>query len=438
MAGSITTLPPGVSNLGTDLSDDHPISFIYDDTLAARDTKLKSPKSLPASVRLPRQELQCSTCHDAHNNQYGNFLVMSNINSQLCNTCHSRGTTDIAAHTQCTACHSPHTAPSRAFLLKGVTVTATCTVCHSSAPGVTPGVNIAADLLKTSRHDTNSPVDQKNHLPGNIVCSDCHEGHTMLNRTATAPDISPKLGRIDGVNMSGAKVTVAQFEYEVCFKCHDNLMATQPYITRQSIQNNKRLQFAPSAVSFHPVEVAGKNSNVPSLRPGWTSASLVYCTDCHSSDTGARAGGGGPAGPHGSYTRPLLSARYDTTDNTVESASSYALCYRCHDETSILANQSFSLHKKHIVDQRAPCSICHDAHGIASAQGTMLTNSHLINFDTTVVRPDPVTKRLQYNSTGTGSGRCYLLCHGVAHSPLSYTSTSGTILSPARGGAKRR
>ena len=69
---------------------------------------------------------------------------------------------------------------------------------------------------------------------------------------------------------------------------------------------------------------------------------------------------------------------------------------------------------------------------------TMLTNSHLINFDTTVVRPDPVTKRLQYNSTGTGSGRCYLLCHGVAHSPLSYTSTSGTILSPARGGAKRR
>ena len=38
MVGGITTLPPGKSNLGTDLSDDHPISFRYDSTLASRDT----------------------------------------------------------------------------------------------------------------------------------------------------------------------------------------------------------------------------------------------------------------------------------------------------------------------------------------------------------------------------------------------------------------
>ena len=48
--GGITTLPPGRSNLGTDLSDDHPISFLYDDALVARATKLHSPKSLPPSV----------------------------------------------------------------------------------------------------------------------------------------------------------------------------------------------------------------------------------------------------------------------------------------------------------------------------------------------------------------------------------------------------
>src|SRR5678815_582510 len=32
MAGGVTTLPPGATNLGTDLSDDHPISFRYDTT----------------------------------------------------------------------------------------------------------------------------------------------------------------------------------------------------------------------------------------------------------------------------------------------------------------------------------------------------------------------------------------------------------------------
>src|SRR6059058_2582342 len=56
MAGGITTLPPGHRNLGTDLSDDHPISFRYDDTLAARDPKLKQPSQLPQAVKLDRQQ----------------------------------------------------------------------------------------------------------------------------------------------------------------------------------------------------------------------------------------------------------------------------------------------------------------------------------------------------------------------------------------------
>jgi predicted CXXCH cytochrome family protein len=444
MSGGITTLPPGKSNLGTDLSDDHPISFTFDDTLAARDPKIKSPESLPPAVRLERGQVQCGTCHDAHNNQYGKFLVMNNSNSQLCNTCHNRGVTDVASHTQCAACHKPHTAPSRAFLLAGVNATATCTRCHSSTTSATQGANIAADLNKFSRHDTNSPVDQKDHIPSNVTCSDCHEGHTMLTGTAIAPNVSPKLGRIDGIDAQGAKQTTAQFEYEVCFKCHDNLMATQPYITRKVVQNNKRLQFAPSAVSFHPVESTGKNMIVPSLRSGWTAASRVYCTDCHSSDTGKTAGSGGPSGPHGSTFRPLLIARYDTTDNTAESAATYALCYRCHDEASILSNQSFPLHKLHIVDKSAPCSICHDPHGISAAQGSATTNSHLMNFDITIVRPDSVTGRLEYNSTGVNSGRCFLQCHGFGHPGLSYGAQSPAgasrkpVPAPARSGVRKR
>src|SRR5690606_17606262 len=92
MAGGITTLPPGKSNLGTDLSDDHPISFRYDSALVSKNPKLKSPAALHSSVRLDHnQELQCTTCHDAHDNQFGKFLVMANEQSQLCNSCHLMG-----------------------------------------------------------------------------------------------------------------------------------------------------------------------------------------------------------------------------------------------------------------------------------------------------------------------------------------------------------
>jgi hypothetical protein len=125
-------------------------------------------------------------------------------------------------------------------------------------------------------------------------------------------------------------------------------------------------------------------------------------------------------GPHGSNVRPLLKGNYRTTDNTSESADAYALCYSCHERTSILANQSFPLHSRHIVDLRTPCSVCHDAHGISSAQGNAMSNSHLINFDVSVVQRDGVTGLLQYRSTGINSGTCTLTCHGFPHSPLGY------------------
>ena len=318
------------------------------------------------------------------------------------------------------SCHQPHTAPSKTFLLKGRTVTDTCAACHSGQPGPDQGSNIAADLNKFSRHDTRSPVDQPDHIPNNISCSDCHEPHSMLSGTAPAPLASPKLGTVTGVNSAGASVTRVQYEYEVCFKCHGDRAGVQPMISRQVVQNNTRLEFAPSAVSFHPVQAAGKNSFVPSLRPGLTTASMIYCTDCHGSDTSRKAGGTGPNGPHGSNNKPLLTARYDTADNTPESATTYALCYACHDRSSILGDQSFPTHNLHVVTARTPCSICHDAHGIASGQGTTTRNAHLINFDTSVVRPDPVTQRLEYTSQGIGRGSCTVSCHGVTHSGKTY------------------
>jgi hypothetical protein len=219
----------------------------------------------------------------------------------------------------------------------------------------------------------------------------------------------------------------AQFQYEVCYKCHDNSQAVPPLISRVFVQPNTRLQFDPSSVSYHPVAAAGKNTDVPSLRPGLTTASLIYCTDCHNSDSGATGGGTSPNGPHGSNVRGLLAAGYETTDNTPESATAYALCYRCHDRSTILASQTFPQHNLHVVTNNTPCSVCHDSHGNSSAQTTMTNGSHLINFDRTVVTPDPATQRLEYQSLGARQGQCYLSCHGVAHSPKGYPGTTVII-----------
>jgi hypothetical protein len=44
-----------------------------------------------------------------------------------------------------------------------------------------------------------------------------------------------------------------------------------------------------------------------------------------------------------------------------------------------------------------------------------MKNSHLINFDTSVVQAEPVTGKLEYVTHGIRSGECTLSCHGAAH-----------------------
>jgi len=53
-AGGLRFLPEGPTRLGTDLSDDHPISFIFDEGLAAAQGQLASPSSLTAATLFPR------------------------------------------------------------------------------------------------------------------------------------------------------------------------------------------------------------------------------------------------------------------------------------------------------------------------------------------------------------------------------------------------
>src|SRR6185503_19802949 len=253
--------------------------------------------------------------------------------------------------------------------------------------------------------------------------------------TAAPPKGSGKVAGVWGINRNNALTLPSGSppsvnEYEICFKCHaDSANMPQgggapypPYPSRQAPQWNKRLQFDQTTVSYHPVETAARATSAPSLKAPWTLTSIVSCTDCHDNDTGPKAPtpGTGPSGPHGSSFKHLLAARYDMDNSsTSESAAAYALCYKCHNRTSILGNQSFSRHQLHVVSVQASCSLCHDAHGVSSTQGTATNNAHLVNFDKRFVTPNS-SGILRYDSTGTRAGRCYLSCHGRNHNPESY------------------
>jgi predicted CXXCH cytochrome family protein len=79
----------GKSLLGTDLSNDHPIGFTYDNALAAADGYLVVP-SIVVTAGLPlfSNKMECSTCHGVHDNTNAPFLRKTNTASALCLTCH--------------------------------------------------------------------------------------------------------------------------------------------------------------------------------------------------------------------------------------------------------------------------------------------------------------------------------------------------------------
>jgi hypothetical protein len=154
------------------------------------------------------------------------------------------------------------------------------------------------------------------------------------------------------------------------------------------------------------------SAEAPSLLPEARAQPFMSCQDCHNNPDARQLGGASANGPHGSRYEFLLADRYETADFTMESPRAYALCYRCHDRNSILGDESFSLHRVHIVDSRTPCSACHAPHGV---NGAASQHSHLINFDLSIVLGER-----RFSDTGPFSGSCTLTCHGVRHVNFNY------------------
>ncbi|BCR05771.1 c-type cytochrome [Desulfuromonas versatilis] len=277
--------------------------------------------------------------------------------------------------------------------------------------------NIHTDLRKAYAHPvlTTSGVHrQRETLPEEQVnaarhaeCVDCHQPHVL--------DIGKPFRGISGKRV-GNFIADIDKEYELCYRCHSS-SANLP-----ASSTNKHAEFKATNPSFHPVEAEGRNKYVISLKSPYVAeaekpgdVSMISCSDCHGSDDPD-----GPRGPHGSRYRGLLNVNYEMTDGRPESEYAYGLCYKCHDRSSILGNESFPYHALHIEGRSAAnlegtsCFTCHDAHGSSRYQ-------YLIRFNEEVVKANSADK-LEFKAQGVASrhGSCLLTCHGVEHNPKSY------------------
>ncbi|WP_243374063.1 cytochrome c3 family protein [Geotalea sp. SG265] len=434
--------PATKTSLGWDLSDDHPISFLYSAEQNGEIADL--PTIAAAGIKLSQGAyLECTSCHNPHNNQNDNFTVINNLPQEnpgtpLCTTCHRKtgwlddsshrtgGTRDSAngpriAQWGCINCHLPHNAPGAAHLLKSAVPAANCYQpeevgsCHN---GKNNDGNIAALFRKPYTHALFSESGvhvQTETLPARIrhvECADCHDPHQASYQgvplgsadpavppASMAPAINGPLRGARGVDEWGkTEVTPATAEYQVCYKCHAYTNAVfakygdRP--VRQWDNPDQSARFSTANQSYHPVTGNRRGTGRSLLVQYQFTMTRIYCADCHS--------------PMGADEKHMLRERNSDTFPAMD--QTYPLCFRCHDAEYLLNPMrppnapSVALHKAHVLDhlgKEAPCSACHDPHGVAA-------NEYLINFDTRYAGLTP----------SFASRSCSVSCHGS--NPRSY------------------
>jgi predicted CXXCH cytochrome family protein len=375
-----------------------------------------------------------------------------------------------ATTSSCAGCHRSHTAGG-VVLRQTQPKEAVCFGCHTgggSGTDVQPAFAPINTATRFFKHDVavSDGAHQVGEMGGvdyggpnrHVECEDCHEPHEATRGPAVAPMLQREMNGASGVDPMWSApgppnpalftwLPQAEREYQVCFKCHSSFTTLLGYLPdgwdgTQYVPNGLRKltsadpdqvpdsrdlaqEFNPFNTSFHPVVAVGQNPSIPaaSFVPGWSSASMVYCTDCHMN------GGVGSAGPHGSPRLHLLDGQQDYTTvmtGIVPPAQDQELCFKCHDAATYLntmnvGNTSFyrttgnrNLHGTHMTrsnGRAATCYSCHDTHG--SEQ------EHLLNFE---VAPGTLDLWPGYDSQSAWHDysatqmECALTCHGRSHS----------------------
>ncbi len=151
MEGGVTTIPTTAAGyIGLDLRDDHPVAILHNNAadpelrslITGSDVWLYTTTAARTQSGLGVGYVECTSCHDPHDDQYTNFLVASNFQSGICTSCHTKtGFDPDSIHATSTTAYQP---PDGGGPLPdiGTTVgTVKCMSCHFPHKS---GVTIAA------------------------------------------------------------------------------------------------------------------------------------------------------------------------------------------------------------------------------------------------------------------------------------------------------
>jgi hypothetical protein len=242
------TMPPGegeltgfTRNLGTDLSNDHPISLTYDTTLATADGELRDPAiETHIAVREPgvrppvpleatgaggSAQVQCASCHDPHvvnldNPPTNKFLRLNRFQQSQpsaggfdetvdmnCLACHDKEGWTTSAHAdsiEATETYQTVPAQLREFPAGLPVWQAGCLNCHDthSVHGSRRLLREGTDAIGTPKSGGNSAIEE--------TCYQCHSAAPIVtNGSGDVKDIAGEFGLrvrmpIDGADQRAA------------------------------------------------------------------------------------------------------------------------------------------------------------------------------------------------------------------------------------------
>jgi predicted CXXCH cytochrome family protein len=304
----------------------------------------------------------CQSCHDPHGSVNKRLVALTAVytgNGQHVNK--NRDNTTSYEETLCLACHgSERSSPN---CIGGA--------CHPNLDSSGVGMNVQTVFSLTYKHPVSTISGKHSDLEGasafgpsnrHSECVDCHDPHATkkglhtVGSSAAGPAIIGAFGVVP--TYSSTQWTVAQsfaarrmtgstdYEAYLCFKCHSG-SSGQPFsVTTASgtyISSDQALEFNPANDSGHnvlgaltnwPKETAGSFKSAAysmtwptnaTFKTGWSKASKVTCSGCHTYSAG------NAKGPHGSTVRMIIDSAYTGVWQSAELGDTNMICAKCHE-----------------------------------------------------------------------------------------------------------
>ncbi|MBE0476949.1 MAG: Ig-like domain-containing protein [Coriobacteriia bacterium] len=351
-----------------------------------------------AQSRVTRITPGCESCHDPHASDnprltaatayyVGGSAPAGHVDARRDNT------SAYAEERLCYVCH----------LAKRASPSCTGGACHpnlDAQPDMQPDVETPFSQVYrhpvelSGRHSDTEGPEELGASNRHAECVDCHDPHaTRPGRHAQGSSVAGEVLRgaigvrpsYDGGEWTAATGFTAErmdggstdYEAYLCFKCHSSYSGQPFEVTSGSgtyVSTDLALELNPANESGHNVagdvwpKTAGLGASnnrtwsLPNdtawLRTGWTRASMLTCSDCHTwSGTGAK-------GPHGTSTRFLIDSAYAGDYQTAyinrgstNGVSSNVICSKCHVNFHTMNNA----HREHgdRGSRDARCTGCH-------------------------------------------------------------------------------